>query len=121
MKTCPNCGELNGDAADNCFKCQYPFNTTSSGDNSNSMEDIMALNDKFEYDVVSITDDEVGKLDINKLKSEITSHAVNGWRLAKIMSDEMGQNAVKIAGFGLNATINQTILIFERRIAKATK
>lgn len=25
MKTCPNCGELVGDSAENCFNCKYSF------------------------------------------------------------------------------------------------
>lgn len=30
MKTCPNCGELNGDGRTDCFKCHAPFKANDS-------------------------------------------------------------------------------------------
>lgn len=110
MKTCPKCGELNGDTNDKCFRCQYVFN---------AIENILSLNDVYEYDLVSITDEPGGRTDIKKLKFEIDSRAAKGWRLAKILSDELGQNGVRIGGIGVNSTVDQVILIFERRIKKA--
>ncbi|MBP5438497.1 MAG: DUF4177 domain-containing protein [Treponema sp.] len=113
MKTCPKCGELNGDSADTCFKCGHSFNV--------SLDDILALNNLYEYDIVTIKDDETGALDLQKLKDELTSHATQGWHLAKTISNELGQNKLGIGGIGINATINQTIIIFERCIAKASR
>ena len=65
---------------------------------------VLELNDVFEYDVVSVLDMEHGGVDVDRLNKVIASHASEGWRLISMLSNEVG----------INATADQNILIFER-------
>ncbi len=87
-------------------------------------ENILKINDLFEYDCVSITDEGNGKISVQKLKKELESHANSGWRLVCTMTNELGHNVSK-SGYGgissgTNATIDQNILIFERCLYRYT-
>ena len=74
----------------------------------------------FEYKVIVINDLSSGEIDEKTIQNTLTEWSEKGWRLHTIFSSEIGKNSagVSIAGFGsiINATIDQTILIFERCI-----
>lgn len=78
----------------------------------------------YEYDVLSVSDDEYGNLDKVGLKNYLNKMGKQGWRLKAVTSNELGKTArhVGIGGFGggTNATIEETILIFERFVIQDT-
>lgn len=78
----------------------------------------LKLNDIFEYDAVTIRDKSSGEIDILALRKELDRRGREGWRLVNTFTNELGVNASSIAGFGSNATIEETILIFERCIKR---
>jgi len=75
----------------------------------------IAENGKFEYDVIEVID-KSGKTDIQELQYILNDHAKNGWRLVNTFTNELGKDALALMGLGINATIDQVILIFERPI-----
>ena len=134
MKKCPNCGEMVGDHADVCFKCRYDFmrrqkelrrqNETvrriSDEARSADLTEKIKLNNLYEYDVVTITDKSTGAMDIASLQNVLSERGKLGWRLVNSFTNEIGVNSSSFAGYGTNATIDQTILIFERCIKRAS-
>lgn len=121
MRKCPKCGELIGENVDSCFKCGTKLNF-----NRQSLKQQLitsSINDLYEYEVVSVTDDVSGALDVNRLSAILKIYASEGWRLKTTITNEIGKNSVGVAfgsvGSGTNATIDQTVLIFERRIETA--
>ena len=67
----------------------------------------------YEYKVISIVDKK-GAVDTERLMNELNDLGLDGWRLQCAYTNEMGKDALSIAGFGINATADQNILIFER-------
>ena len=144
MQTCPHCGELLGDSVKECFKCHYSYRykRVITGDEQASqrnrqMEEIkikekesklkeeakkeqLSKNPLFEYKSIVISDLSSGQVDNIKIQETLDEWSEKGWRLHSIYSSEIGKNstAVSIAGFGsmTNATIDQTVMVFERCI-----
>lgn len=83
------------------------------------MEKQVNRNDLYEYEVEVITDTNTGVLDVSLLKIILNKYALDGWRLKAVLSNEIGKvsSSLGIAGIsaGTNATIEETVLIFERR------
>lgn len=75
-----------------------------------------SFNEFYEYDVVTIINENHGTIDKKKMMQILSDHAKNGWRLHTIYSNELGKNALMILGFGINSTACEDVLIFERRI-----
>ena len=75
-----------------------------------------SFNEFYEYDVVTIINQDHGIVDKNKMMKILSEHAKNGWRLHTMYSNELGKNAVSLLGFGVNATACEDVLIFERRV-----
>ena len=67
----------------------------------------------YEYKVISVVDKR-GAVDTGKLMATLNDLGLDGWRLQCAYTNEMGKDALSIAGFGINATADQNILIFER-------
>ena len=80
----------------------------------------LATNPLFEYQVIVIQDLPEGQVDYVRIQGALDAWSKEGWRLHSIFSSEVGKvsSSVSIAGFGsiTNATIDQTILVFERCI-----
>lgn len=78
----------------------------------------------YEYATEVIQDTSSGVIDVEELNSILERYSKDGWRLHTAVPNEIGKNsyAASIGGFstGTNTTIGQTILIFERLIAKGT-
>ena len=87
-----------------------------------SEDKILELNDVFEYDVVSILDKEHGGVDVERMSEVIAAHASKGWRLIFTFPNEIGHDSSlsELAGVsvGINSTIDQNILIFERCVRR---
>ena len=77
-------------------------------------------NPLFEYQVIVINDLPDGQVNYIKIQETLNEWSDKGWRLHSVYSSEIGKNstAVSILGFGsiTNATIDQTVMIFERCI-----
>jgi hypothetical protein len=67
----------------------------------------------YEYKVISIVDKK-GAVDIERLMVTLNDLGLDGWRLQCAYTNELGKDALTIAGFGLNSTADQNILILER-------
>ena len=67
----------------------------------------------YEYKVISLVDKK-GAVDTERLMNELNDLGLDGWRLQCAYTNEIGKDALSIAGFGINATADQNILIFER-------
>lgn len=91
--------------------------------NKSHLQDILNINDQYEYEVVPIIDTSNGATNVNQLQIILSKYSVLGWRLKTIISNELGKNAISIGAGGVssgtNATIDQLLLIFERKISNA--
>lgn len=75
-----------------------------------------SFNEFYEYDVVTIINEDHGTIDKDKMMKILSDHAKNGWKLHTMYSNELGKNALMILGFGTNSTACEDVLIFERRV-----
>ncbi len=75
-----------------------------------------SFNEFYEYDVVTIVNENHGRVDKEKMKKILAEYTKNGWKLHTIYSNELGKNAIAILGLGVNSTACEDVLIFERRI-----
>lgn len=75
-----------------------------------------SFNEFYEYDVVTIINENHGTVDKERMMNILSEHAQNGWKLHTIYSNELGKNALMIMGFGVNSTACEDVLIFERRV-----
>lgn len=75
-----------------------------------------SFNEFYEYDVVTIINENHGTIDKDKMMKILSDHAKNGWKLHTMYSNELGKNALMILGFGTNSTACEDVLIFERRV-----
>lgn len=75
-----------------------------------------SFNEFYEYDVVTIINEDHGTVDKEKMMEILSEHAKNGWKLHTMYSNELGKNALMILGIGVNSTACEDVMIFERRI-----
>ena len=75
-----------------------------------------SFNEFYEYDVVTIINENHGTVDKEHMMQVLADHASKGWRLHSIYSNELGKKALSVLGLGLNSTACEDVLIFERRI-----
>lgn len=77
-------------------------------------------NPQYEYQIVSVGDMDSGEINIREIQRILNQYSEDGWKLHSAFTNELGKNssATSIGSFGsgTNATIDQTILIFERYI-----
>lgn len=75
-----------------------------------------SFNEFYEYDVVTLINENHGTVDKEKMMKILSDHAKNGWKLHTMYSNELGKNALSLMGFGVNATACEDVMIFERRV-----
>ena len=75
-----------------------------------------SFNEFYEYDVVTIINENHGTVDKEKMMRILSDHAKSGWKLHTMYSNELGKNALSLMGFGVNATACEDVMIFERRV-----
>lgn len=68
---------------------------------------------EYEY-IVHSFEDVGGTTTISKLSDVINGYAERGFRIKDVVVNEIGKNAVAIGGVGINSTVNELIVIFER-------
>lgn len=71
---------------------------------------------EYEYTLDVINDKASGAANIDAIQQSLQKYASEGWRLVTIFTNEIGKNAISVGGIGINATMDQSILIFERKI-----
>ena len=80
----------------------------------------LSKNPQYEYQIVAVGDKDSGEINIKEIQRVLNQYSEEGWRLHTTFTNELGKNssATSIGAFGAgtNATIDQTILIFERCI-----
>lgn len=85
-------------------------------------KDIIALNDIYQYDLVTVTDKASGESNIEGIKNVLNNYSLQGWKLVSVSTNELGKNlsSIGIGGLsvGTNSTVEQTVLIFERCVKR---
>lgn len=80
----------------------------------------MTRNPHFEYEVIVVDDLSDGEMDKDEVQEMLSKYSAEGWRLHSIFTNEVGKTAgavrVTMLGVSINATIDQTVLVFERCI-----
>lgn len=133
MKKCPKCGEYIGDSVNECFNCHYNYSygrivkpnemlqvQQEIEKKEKQKQEQICKNPLFEYETVIINDNTDGTVDEFMLQTTLKGYSEGGWRLHSIFTNEIGKTTSAISvgfiGGGINATIEQTVLIFERCI-----
>lgn len=140
MRNCPNCNELVGDNVTTCFNCQYDFRLKMVPSAQQRVQQQVELaryernerekkaqkwavirkNAEYEYKTEIIQDRSDGTLNKDAINCCLEKYASDGWRLHSIFCNEIGKSAsaISVVGFGfqVNATIDETIMVFERRV-----
>ena len=126
MRECPNCGEMLGDTMEVCFNCSYSFKygqVVRKG-KEQDLEVQILKNPLYQYEVVVVNNFSDGQFDGGQIQSELAAHAKQGWRLHSVFNNEIGKTSTAVAigfvGTSVNATIDQTVIIFERCIKAGT-
>ena len=81
---------------------------------------VFSLNDLYEYKIEKLMDTNDGATNTAKMELILNVYAKEGWRLYKVYTNEIGKTQrPQVLSIGtINATIDETILIFERRISR---
>ena len=82
---------------------------------------IASLNKKYEYCTCVVYDKDSGSADIDQINACIKRYAEDRWRVHSIFTNEIGKTSSS-SGYGgissgTNATIDQTIILFERVVS----
>lgn len=80
------------------------------------MELVKRDSQKYEYAFETIVDKFGGRVNLEKITSITAEKAKSGWRLITVFTNELGKDALSIAGVGVNSTADETVLVFEREI-----
>ena len=84
----------------------------------------LSKNPLFEYQVVVVNNLRTGEINEIQIQAELNTWSENGWKLHSVFNNELGKTSSSIAvgflGTTINATIDQTVLIFERCIKIGT-
>lgn len=71
---------------------------------------------KYEYKIYTVRDKGNGSVDVDALSAIINRMASEGYRVKNVFTNELGKNSVSVAGIGVNSTMDQVVVIFEREI-----
>ena len=83
----------------------------------------ISKNPFYEYQVIVVDNLKNGEIDKNKIQRELNEWSTKGWKLHSVFNNELGKTLTAVhvgfLGASVNATIDETILIFERCIKPA--
>lgn len=122
LKKCPICKKNVNYDTDICSDCGFAFNAISIIEYNeiakiyNERLERYKRNPFYEYDYIVVPNKSDGSTNKEVIENTIESHAMQGWRLVTMYSNEIGKNAITVGGVGGNVTICEDILIFERCI-----
>lgn len=74
-----------------------------------------SFNEYYEYDVVTALNVD-GRVNKQKMIDVLKDYSSKGWKLHTVYSNELGKEAIRILGFGVNTTVAEDVMVFERRI-----
>ena len=81
------------------------------------MEEQIKNNPLYEYETIVINDNSDGTVNTKQIQDTLLEYSKAGWRLHSIFTNEVGKSTVGafigFIGSNVNATIDQTIMIFE--------
>lgn len=128
LKKCPICKKSANYDAEFCSDCGFSFKPVPAIDYNeiakihNARYEQYKKNAFYEYDYVVVQNKADGSTDEERIKEIMASHAMQGWRLIIMYSNELGKNSVglTIAGIGgvTNSTICEDVMVFERCIKR---
>lgn len=122
VKKCPVCKKNVNYDIEICSDCGYIFNVVSAIEYNeiakiyNERLEQYKKNPFYEYDYIVVPNKADGSTNKETIKDIIESHAMQGWRLVTMYSNEIGKNAVALGGVGSNVTMCEDVLVFERCI-----
>lgn len=126
LKKCPICKKNVNYDKKVCSDCGYSFEIAKKIENNeiakiyNERLEQYKRNSFFEYDYIVVPNKSDGSTDQERITEIISSHAMQGWRLITMYSNELGKNSmgVAVAGVGgsTNTTMCEDIMVFERCI-----
>ncbi|MBQ7955885.1 MAG: hypothetical protein IJ282_09045 [Lachnospiraceae bacterium] len=122
--SCPVCGKKHKPNTKECNLCgcnlvyNPQFDYREVAQLYNKRLEQCKKNALYEYDVVVISNKATGEVNSEEISAVIRDHAMNGWKLHTMYSNEIGKNAVAVVGVGINVTASEDVLIFERCIKK---
>lgn len=118
LKKCPICNKNVNYDVEVCSGCGYSFSSGYEFVNNeianiyNQRMEQYKRNPFYEYDYIVVPNKSDGSTDKEKIEKIIRNHAMQGWRLITMYSNEIGKNAIA----GVNATMCEDIMVFERCI-----
>lgn len=127
LKKCPICKKNVNYDTEICSDCGFAFNVVSVIEYNeiakiyNERLEQYKRNPFYEYDYIVVPNKSDGSTDKETIEDIIKSHAMQGWRLVTMYSNEIGKNAITMGGIGGNVTICEDILVFERCIKERNK
>lgn len=122
LKKCPVCKKNVYYDAEICSGCGFAFTAVSVIEYNeiakiyNERLEQYKKNPFYEYDYIVVPNKSDGSTNKETIEDIIESHAIQGWRLVTMYSNEIGKNTIAIGGVGGNVTICEDILVFERCI-----
>lgn len=136
MKECPKCKEILGNDVEECFKCGYNFKLRRVVKNdelkekeirfqNEQLKKQLLFNTQYEYKIETFFDNENGTINDKTIELTINKYAKSGWKLIQMYNNEVGKSQagikIPLIGYAINATICQTVLVFERIVKPAEK
>lgn len=70
---------------------------------------------RYEYKVERIKDSG-GSTNINQFRQVLNDFSDRGYRVVSIFTNELGKNAFSVGGVGVNSTVDEVIIVFEKPI-----
>lgn len=126
LKKCPICKKNVNYDTEICSDCGYAFKIVDVMEYKeiakiyNERLEQIKKNPFYEYDYIAIPNMSDGSTDKERIRDVISSHAMQGWRLVAMYSNELGKNSMGVAvagvGGGTNSTMCEDIMVFERCI-----
>ncbi|MBR4555618.1 MAG: hypothetical protein IKO27_08530 [Ruminococcus sp.] len=80
---------------------------------SNQLNNINNSATKYTYSIERIHDSR-GATNVRHMTEVINRYAANGYRVVSIFTNELGKNVTSVGGFGVNSTVDEVIIVFEK-------
>lgn len=126
LKKCPICKKNVNYNMKICSECGFAFETVPTIEYEeiaqmyNARLEQYKKNPFYEYDYIVVPNKPDGTTNKERIQEIISSHAMQGWRLITMYSNELGKNSmgVSVAGIGggTNTTMCEDVMVFERCI-----
>lgn len=131
LKKCPICKKHVNYDSEICSDCGFAFSVVDVIEYQeiakiyNNRWEQIKKNPFYEYDYVVVNNLPDGSTDKVRIDEIISRHAMKGWRLVTMYSNELGKNSVggAIGGIGgvTNSTMCEDVMVFERCIKAGEK